>query len=126
MAWHLYSSKQIQVNEGDWDVRTGIQVVQGDTLIFSAWGQIWAGVWFTGTNGPRGWDNRDNNNKFPLPGAHPFELLGKLDAGYFEIGDSRRIDQTPDQGELYLRINDDVPGNGNGAFQCMVQVYRST
>jgi hypothetical protein len=125
MAWHLHASKQIEVREGDWDVGTAIQVIAGDTLIFQAWGQIWAGVWFTGNNGPRGWDNRDNNNKFPLPGAHPYQLLGKLDSGYFEIGDSHRIDQTPDQGELYLRINDDLPSNGNGAFQCMVQVYRN-
>lgn len=117
-------SKQIEVREGDWDVGTSIQVKQGDTLIFSAWGQIWAGVWFTGTNGPRGWDWRDTNNKFPLPGGHPYQLLGKLDTGYFEVNDYARLDQTPDQGELYLRINDDVPGNGNGSFQCVVQCYR--
>jgi hypothetical protein len=125
MPWHLEAGKQIQVNEGDFDVGTSIQIVQGDTLIMNAWGQIWAGVWFTGTNGPRGWDRRDTANKFPLPGAHPFELLGKLDSGYFEIGDNIRIDETPDQGELFLRINDDVPGNGSGAFQVLVQQYRN-
>jgi hypothetical protein len=56
-----------------------LQVEKGDTLIFQAWGQIWAGVWFTGNNGPNGWNNLDNDPKFPLPGTHPYCLLGKLD-----------------------------------------------
>jgi hypothetical protein len=125
MAWQLHASRRIQVNEGDADVDTAIDVRAGDTLIFHAWGSIWAGVWFTGNNGPRGWYNRDNDPKFPLPGAHPFQLLGKLDTGYFEVGSYARFDQTPNQGHLFLRINDDVPGNGNGAFQCQVMVYKN-
>ena len=125
MSWHLQANKQIQINEGDWDVNTHIDVRKGDTLIFSAWGQIWAGVWFTGNNDPGGWNNRDNDPKFPLPGAHPYQLLGKLDNGYFEVGTYARLDETPDQGQLFLRINDDVPGNGDGAFQCQVSVYRN-
>ena len=40
MSWHLVSSKQIQVNEGDADVGTAIQVRSGDTVMFHAWGQI--------------------------------------------------------------------------------------
>ncbi len=125
MALVLVAGKQIQVNESDWDVNTAMQVQQGDTLIFQAWGSIWAGVWFTGTNGPPGWNNIDNDPKFPLPGSHPYCLLGKLDTGYFYVGAYHRMDQTPDQGPLFLRINDDVPGNGSGAFQCLVQVYRN-
>ena len=125
MPWHLVASRQVQVNEGDWDVDTHMQVRQGDTLIFHAWGSIWAGVWFTGNNGPNGWNWRDGDPKFPLPGAHPYQLLGKLDTGYFEIGSYHRKDETPDQGELFLRINDDTPANGNVAFQCVVQLYRN-
>jgi hypothetical protein len=124
MSWQLQASRRIQVNEGDADVDTAIDVQQGDTLIFHAWGSIWAGVWFTGNNGPRGWNWRDNDPKFPLPGAHPFQLLGKLDTGYFEVGSYARLDQTPNAGHLFLRINDDTPGNGNGAFQCQVMTYR--
>jgi hypothetical protein len=120
----LVGSRQVQVNERDWDVDTHLTVRAGDTVIFHAWGQIWAGVWFTGNNGPRGWNNIDNDPKFPLPGSHPYCLLAKLDTGYFYIGDYSRLDHATDQGELFLRINDDVPGNGSGAFQCLVQVYR--
>jgi len=125
MAWHLVQSRQVQVNEGDGPVNTHMQVQLGDTLIFYAWGSIWAGVWWTGTNGPRGWDWLDNNNKFKLPGSHPYCLLGLLDTGYFYIGDHVRLDETADQGTLFLEINDDVHGNGNGAFQCQVQQYRN-
>ena len=67
-----------------------------------------------------GLEGCNENLVFVMP-----DLIQSLHAGYFEIGDSMRIDETPDQGELFLRINDDTPGNGNGAFQCMVQVYRN-
>ena len=124
MGWTLISSRHVQVNEGDYDVDTGMHINAGDNLYFYAWGVIWAGVWFTGVNGPRGWNYRDSDPKFPLPGAHPFMLLGHLQNGYFEIGSQAFRQQTPDGGELYLRINDDTPGNGTGAFQCDVQLYR--
>jgi hypothetical protein len=125
MGLELAAHKRVQVNESDEDVPTGIRVRRGDTLIFHAAGQIWAGVWFTGNNGPRGWNNLDNDPKFKLPGSHPYCLLGKLDTGYFYVGDHMRIDGADDQGELFLRINDDVPGNGSGAFSCDIQVYRN-
>jgi hypothetical protein len=35
------------------------------------------------------------------------------------------MDETPNHGQLFLRINDDIPGNGTGAFQCVVQTYRN-
>ena len=124
MGLQLIESREVEVRESDWDVNTSLQVQKGDTLIFQAWGQIWAGVWFTGNNGPNGWNNIDNDLKFPLPASHPYCLVGKLDTGYFFVGSYSRLDHTSDQGTLFLRVNDDLPGNGNGAFQCLVQVYR--
>lgn len=114
----------IPVRESDDLVDTHIQVNRGDTLIFQAGGQIWAGVWLTGNNGPNGWNNIDNDLKFPLPGSHPYCLLGRLDNGPFYIGSTLRIDSADDQGELYLQINDDVHGNGSGAFTCDIWQYR--
>jgi hypothetical protein len=125
MPWHLVEGRQVTVREGDGPVNTGMQVTQGDTLIFNASGSIWAGVWWTGENGPDGWNNRDGNPKFRLPGAHPYQLLGLLDNGYFEIGGEHRLDETANQGLLRLEINDDVHGNGTGAFQCTIQHYRN-
>jgi hypothetical protein len=120
----LVTSKSVTVKESDSLVDTHIQVNKGDTLLFHASGQIWAGVWFTGNNGPDGWNNVDNDLKFPLPGSHPYCLLGVLDTGPFFVGSTHRIDSAGDQGELFLEINDDVHGNGNGAFTCLVQQYR--
>jgi hypothetical protein len=125
MSWHLKQSRVVQVAEGDSTVDTHMQVQRGDTLIFHAWGSIWAGVWFTGTNGPRGWNWIDHDPKFPLKSSHPFCLFGRLDNGPFYIGDDMRLDETADQGTLLLEINDDVHGNGSGAFHCLVQQYRN-
>ncbi|SRR6266436_3242061 len=124
MAATLVSNITVTVRESDWDVDTTLQIQPGDTLIFNAWGQIWAGVWFTGLNGPKGWNNIDNDPKFPLPGTHPYCLLGKIATGYFYVGDYSRYDNIATAGKLFLRINDDVPGNGSGAFTCHIQLYR--
>lgn len=125
MPLTLINSRQVEVREIDYDVDTHFQIQQGDILMIDAWGQIWAGVWGTSLNGPNGWNNLDHDPKFPLPGTHPFCLLGKLDTGYFFVGGYYRSEKTADQGELFLRINDDVPGNGSGAFQCLIQLYRN-
>lgn len=113
------------VLESDGDVDTNVDIQPGDRIIFSASGTIWAGVWFTGRNGPRGWDWIANDNKFPLPTGHPYSLLGRLDGRYFEIGDGFERVYTSRGSRLYLRINDDTPGNGNGGFNCRIEVYRT-
>lgn len=120
----LVENVEVTVKESDSMVRTGITVQKGDTLIFTASGSIWAGVWLTGTNGPNGWNNIDNDLKFPLPGTHPFCLLGVLSRGPFFVGSYCRLDGTAFEGELFMEINDDVHGNGNGAFTCQIQQYR--
>ena len=99
-------------------------------------GEIWAGVLIPPTpkNGPKGWENRvEYDVKFPLhgvPTADPFCLLGKL-KNYFYIGDRlppTRYIAFPESGKglecpLYLRINDDTPGNGSGAFNCHIRIW---
>jgi hypothetical protein len=137
------------INENNSDVYTGINLKSGDIYEFSEIkGTIWAGVALTGRNGPDGWIDRvDYDVKFPLHGgmdpvnAHPFCLLGKLKT-YFFIGSRGRgkerfiypryqdiqgtlPDGNPADGmPLYLRINDDSPGNGNGNFSCRIRVWQ--
>src|SRR5215218_1722812 len=82
----LVVDKTVTVNESDFDVDTGVDVRTGDRLVVSASGQIWAGVFGTGNNGPQGWNNIDCDPKFPLPCSHPYALLGKLNGSYFYIG----------------------------------------
>lgn len=130
---------RVTVREADADVFAGIIVRNGDTLtIDEVTGQIWAGVALTGTNGPKGWEDRvEHDVKFPYHGfsdAHPYCLLAKL-KNYIFVGDGLRplryfadprINPDPAaqvEPRLYLRINDDTPGNGSGEFVCRVRVF---
>lgn len=112
------------IPEGARDIDTGMDIRYGDRLVFSASGEIWAGVWFTGLNGPQGWGNIDYSSKWPLPASHPYCLLGKLDGRYFYLGTGWDRYYRGRNSRLFLRINDDAPGNGSGAFTCHVAVYR--
>ena len=126
----VFTDQRIDIPERSPDVDTGIDLRPGDEISFEAGGTIWAGVWSTGRNGPAGWSNVDHDPKFPLhdgPDAHPFGLLARYEGlGYFFVGDGRPR-AAYDGGaprRLFLRINDDMPGNGDGSFNCRVQVWR--
>ena len=120
----LIAELTLSVKESDLDVDTGLDVLMTDRLAINASGKIWAGVAFTGENGPRGWNNIDNDPKFPLPGTHPYSLLGKIGTQYFYIGDGNQVNHSIANGRLLLRINDDTPGNGSGAFTVNIKVWR--
>jgi hypothetical protein len=122
--------RDVTVPENAAAVPTGIRLRPGDDFELDAGGRIWAGVPFTGENGPNGWDRIEYDRKFFLtgqPNGHPFCLLGQLgrDGAYFFIGEHR--DRQRYRGEetyeLFLRVNDDAPGNGSGAFQCRVKTW---
>jgi hypothetical protein len=122
--------KYMTVHEYDADVDTGVQLRNGDWIDISASGSIWAGVWFTGENGPQGWAGWSASNDSPLPGYAPFALVGKTaEDGYFPVGQGiRRTYQNatlgPGETRLYLTINDNKHGNGSGAFNVRIQVWR--
>jgi hypothetical protein len=96
----------------------------GDQVTISASGEIWAGVAFTGTNGPDGWDWTDCDPKFPLPCAHPFSLIYRANSPYVEASTWAQFTYTGDTAMLTLRINDDTPGNGSGSFTVTVTIVR--
>ena len=105
------------------DVDTGIDLQPGDIVSVSASGLVYSGVALTGPNGPNGWDNTDNNPKFPLPGGHPFGLIGRVGTGAaFAIGESYQQTYEGAPGRLFLRTNDDSPGNGWGHFDVVIMV----
>lgn len=136
------------VRESDGEVDTGIELQMFDGVSWTATGQIWAGVWFTGSNGPDGWtDHIDNSSDKPLPGAHPFCLLyrrGGFAAPWNVAGSSGNFSVSPlyspplagkfrgvdldayphDPAHLWMRINDDHPGNGNGYFGVAITITR--
>jgi hypothetical protein len=114
----------VEVQEADWDVYTGCDLEHADRVVISASGLIWAGVWFTGQNGPQGWTNIANDPKFPMPSARAYSLLAKTDGRYRPAGTGTAFNYTGAGSPLHLRINDDTPGNGNGAFVATVKVTR--
>jgi len=111
-------------------VRTGINLQPGDEFQLTGQGQIWAGVWLTGNNGPEGWrDYVTQNPQFPLHGTQDscqFSLIAQVGGdGWFYVGNGiSRRGYAGGGGELCLWINDDVHNNGNGAFECRVQAWR--
>jgi hypothetical protein len=120
-------NETITVSEGNEEVATEIPVQPGQRLVIRPSGSIWAGVWFTGRNGPQGWSGASADWKFPREGFPPYCLMGRLQDEWFEIGRGyENIFQpgTGGAGQLTLRINDDAPGNGNGAFVCQVEVWQ--
>jgi hypothetical protein len=95
-------------------VSTGLTLVAGDHVVLDASGDIWAGVLFTGSNGPAGWSAPHvAPDDFPVPGARPYSLIAKIGTGpWFYVGAHAEL--TADRGGLLvLGTNDSVPGNGN-------------
>lgn len=86
--------------------------------------QIWAGVWLTGNNGPEGWPNTHAPSSYPLPGSPEYSLIAQLGNGPNEyLGTAARefTNSTPGvRKRVSFRVNDNVPGNGNGAFTVFV------
>ncbi|HEY6747246.1 MAG TPA: hypothetical protein VI357_16200 [Mycobacteriales bacterium] len=127
----LIVDKWVSVGEWQSDVDTNVLLKNGDWVDIAAQGTIWAGVWFTGSNTARGWEGWTAGNDKPLPGSPPFCLLGRTsEDGYFYIGDGiRRTYQNatlgPGETRLSLRINDNLPGNGSGAFNVHIMVWRN-
>jgi hypothetical protein len=123
--------RTVTVRESDADVSTGYNLQYGDRVTLSASGSIWAGVWFTGRNGPQGWETYDCAEKFPLRCSRPFSLLKRIGTadpnhGYSYVGKGQDFRYYGLSGEgLSLRINDDEPGNGNGSFSVVVRIYRN-
>ena len=127
----LVDVRQWTVRESDSVVDTGADILPEDTISFSASGEIWSGVWLAGKNGPDGWNKTDHDQKFPLwrdDGARPYCLLAKIGhwGNWMFVGTQNEYRNPIDgqEGRLYLRINDDKPGNGSGEFLCRIEVKR--
>ena len=125
------------VNESTSIVATSTRVKKGDRVVFTASGTIWPAGFsnpFYPPTGPEGYsqmaDCGNTNSNWPAPCEWKFSLIGQLepinrDDGWFYIGTGgQRIYSKDEQGYVYLRINDDVPNNGDGSFGVNVKVYR--
>ena len=113
------------INESDTMVDSGMDLGPNEFLAITGTGTINAGVFLGGDNGPEGWNSIENNPSFPLTGTRPFSLLGSLDSQLFYIGKgTATTERFLSTKRLFLRTNDDVPGNGTGAFNAFIQVWK--
>ena len=115
--------------KGNFSYETAINVELGDKLIIQTEGFIWAGVWFTGENGPEGWAGYNSAPlDFPSPRSPIYSLLGKVgDGNPFYIG--RRFERTFNSGsvgKLHLLINDKEIRDNTGSFKVSIQKIRSS
>jgi hypothetical protein len=111
------------------ELDTGISLQPGQALEVRADGDIWAGDLLQGRNGPDGLDALVDDASWPLHtglsgAANKFCLLGRLN-GDFAIGSHfpRQQWMYHEPRDLFLRINDFGPGDGNGAFVVRVDVF---
>jgi len=86
--------------------------------------QIWAGVLFTGWNGPAGWAGTAAPSYYPAPGAREYSLVGRFGSGAYQyLGTASRTFRNTVPGyvqRVRFRVNDNTPGNGAGAFRVYV------
>ena len=86
--------------------------------------QIWAGILFTGWNGPTGWAGTVAPSSYPAPGARQYSLVGRFGNGSYQyIGTASRTYRNTMPGyvqRVRFRVNDNAPGNGSGAFRVYV------
>lgn len=88
-------------------------------------GKIWAGVWFTGENGPEGWDSTAPVG-YPKPGARTYSLIAALSGQTWSyVGNVTRTyyNNSSTSKSLWARVNDNVAGNGSGAFSLTYCYY---
>ena len=119
--------RTFSVPENVYYVDTGIDLQPGDGVEIDGSGTINSGVIFSGDNGPDGWGPGRFGAGTPAPNAPVYSLVaqvgGTLAGPAFYVGPHFEGENIG-TGRLLLRINDEAPGNGRGAFTARVRVYR--
>jgi hypothetical protein len=114
------------VPENLYFVDTRIDLQPGDRVVIDASGYINSGVLFSGANGPDGWGPGRFGAGVPAPTAPVYSLVAHVGPALPAFYVGPHLDsETLGGGRLFLRINDEAPGNGSGAFTVRVQVLRN-
>jgi len=119
------ATARVTVPEWSRGVATGIWVQPGQRLEVRCADTIWAGSYLFGRNDANGIWGWSADSSYPLPGYRIYSAVGLLNNRYFYVGTSHSRVHENLTSQLVLRTNDNVPGNGNGAFTCNVALYAS-
>jgi hypothetical protein len=100
---------------------TGLQVEAGQTVYFTARGEI---TWAPGrTSGPEGGRDMPSNPKWPMPNRPGAALIGRVgtnSADSFYIGTEQGAFRIREAGRLYVGVNDDYLKDNRGGFTVTV------
>lgn len=101
---------------------TGISVRAGQRIGFNASGRIW--ISDNESCDADGLSTRRRSNpNFPVPGAPPGTLIGRVGNGpAFEIGLDTRPITMREGGVLFLGVNDDVTDDNRGTFRVEISI----
>lgn len=114
------ANAQYTVSEKDGYLNTHIHLNAGESVQISPTSdQIQSGLWFFGWNGPAGYTTKCNS-QCPLPDERAYSLLVQIGNQLVYVGSNRGTFTADGAGEVVLKINDDIPGNGQGYFKADV------
>jgi len=100
---------------------TGNPVAKGERLKFTPSGQVRWGGGADMLCGPDG-SSAMKNPAFPVPAMYVGALIGKVGNGRaFPIGSGPQPIVMPDNGELFLGVNDSVYNDNAGGFRVLIQ-----
>jgi hypothetical protein len=120
------SNREFQVFDGPGGglVDTGLSVNPGDQVTIHAEGQVWSGVFLSGTHGPEGWPGHKADPAAPMPQGTAYCLVARFGNGaWFEAGPFwQGSPAAGTAGRLLLNVNDNNPYNGNPKDQWTVHV----
>jgi hypothetical protein len=103
---------------------TGVAVQRGNQVRFTASGQVRWSIEADALAGPDGSD-KIKNPAFPVPNANVGMLIGRIGNGRaFPIGSLQSPIVMPDNGKLYLGINDVKFDDNAGGFRVSFQYVR--
>jgi hypothetical protein len=105
---------------------TGVTVRRGQRIRFLSTGQIWFAELDSAVAGPDGNPSfRGRRRDYPVPDAPVGALVGRIGDGRpFGIGSQTQPLVMPDDGVLYLGVNDANYDDNRGAFRVEITVLR--
>lgn len=110
------ASGRVRVDATAGWVNTGLQVSQGQTLLFTSTGEVRLSSTADDVAGPAGSTKGRFATGSPVPSVLAGALIGRVGNGApFAIGNQTSV-PSPGTGLLYLAVNDDALGDNAGAF----------